>query len=59
MQRSLLISSGAAYGTQNESVERLIENDISAPSTVDIKSTYGEGKDVWKCLGPLWLTKRV
>ncbi len=53
-KRILLISSGAAYGKQPFSMERLTECTHTAPRTVDLKSVYGEAKRCMEMLGTMF-----
>ena len=53
-RRILLISSGAAYGEQPFSMEKLTECTHIAPQTVDVRSVYGEAKRCMEMLGTMF-----
>jgi len=50
-QRVLLVSSGGVYGAQPSAIHALDETCTSAPSTMDPRSAYGEGKRIMELLG--------
>ncbi len=53
-KRTLLISSGAAYGRQDSSCMYVDENTSSAPDVTDIRSVYGEAKRCMEMLGTVY-----
>lgn len=56
-RRFLLLSSGAIYGRQHESIDALVEDRPSAPLTTDTQAVYGHGKRMAESLCALYSAK--